>query len=642
MKDKKILYGIIISFIFLLSIGLTYAYFSVTTSVVGDRNDIKASAGTLSILYTDGPEISAKNIQPGWTETKTIKVENTGTLKAFYSIDWASLTNEITNDELVLSATCTSDIGTCSNIESMPVTDAELVLGVGINPGEEQTYVVTFEFTETSSAQNYNQDKKFNGVLNVYESTETFTVMGTLVDSGGNPINGATIEVHSTVRTDVTDASGKFNITGVEVGNHEMIFKNSSNTTIASDSVSLLSSTSEGVNGKQIIGDTSQGSVNTVIKLSSTSSIEEIKVLSSLKYKVLSNNTLYKDNVSSTYVSSASGIDFASKSVITNGQGLYSNNKLEDGKNKYFRGGSFCAYTNYATEATTGTNCTAAGGTWDNTNKKCSLNASRSACSTLGFTYYDLKNNVTFAGKKWKIIRIDENDNIRMILAEDTVIDKYYGNDYDDNANVGYMYAPDGGTSIEQTHQNLSTSIAKSWADSYYTSNLSSYSSYLADAGYCNDRSIATGLGYGTTAATYGPYARNYQNATASPRLNTSSWCPNASRDLFTTSSSSTGNKALTYPIAYITTDEARYGGVVVGVNNFVSYLKYNISYWTMSPWHNTGGFVYVSLIGSYGDASKEAPNYVPKKGIRPVISLKPTTVVASGTGTYDDPFIIQ
>jgi len=642
MKDKKILYGIIIAFIFLLSIGLTYAYFSVTTNVVGDRNDIKASAGTLSILYTDGPEIVGENINPGWTEIKTVKVKNTGSLKAFYSIDWASFTNEITNDELVFSATCTSDIGTCSDIESTPVTDSELVLGVGINPGEEQTYVISFEFVETSSTQNYNQGKKFNGVLNVYESVETFTVMGTLVDSGGNPINGATIEVHSTVRTGTTDSSGKFNISGIEVGNHEMIFKNSSNATIATDSVSLLSSTSEGVSGKQITGDTNQGSVNTIIKLSSTSTIEEIKVLSSLKYKILSNNTLYKDNVSSTYVSSASGIDFASKSDITNGQGLYSNNKLEDGKNKYFRGGSFCAYTNYATETTTGTNCTAAGGTWDNTNKKCSLNASRSACSTLGFTYYDLKNNVTFAGKKWKIIRIDENDNIRMILAEDTVIDKYYGNDYDDNTHLGYMYASEGGTSIELTHQNLNTSIGKSWADSYYTSNLTSYASYLADAGYCNDRSVATGLGYGNTAATYGSYARNAVNASSSPRISLSGWCPNPTRDLFTLSSSEVGNKMLTYPIGFITTDEARYGGVIVGTNNFVNYLKFNISYWTMSPWHTTGGMSYVSIIGGYGDESKEAPNYVPKKGVRSVISLKPSTVVASGTGTYDDPFIIQ
>ena len=37
VKDKKLLLGIIISFVFLFSVGMTYAYFSVTTDIVGGR-----------------------------------------------------------------------------------------------------------------------------------------------------------------------------------------------------------------------------------------------------------------------------------------------------------------------------------------------------------------------------------------------------------------------------------------------------------------------------------------------------------------------------------------------------------------------------------------------------------------------------
>ena len=146
MRDKKTLYGIIIVFIFLLSIGLTYAYFSVTTSVIGDRNDIKATVGILSILYTDGNEIIGENVSPGWTETKTVTVENTGNLKAYYTLRWASLTNEITNDELLVSATCTSNIGTCEGLESTPVGPEEIIYGVGIEVGEIHTYTLTFNF----------------------------------------------------------------------------------------------------------------------------------------------------------------------------------------------------------------------------------------------------------------------------------------------------------------------------------------------------------------------------------------------------------------------------------------------------------------------------------------------------------------
>jgi|SRR5574344_1313847 hypothetical protein len=105
MKNKKLIFGILIAFIFLASIGFTYAYFTVTSSVEGNANDILTSTGTLNILYTDGNVINVNEIYPGWTTTKTFTVKNTGTLEAYYSIDWASITNTITNNELTMSAT---------------------------------------------------------------------------------------------------------------------------------------------------------------------------------------------------------------------------------------------------------------------------------------------------------------------------------------------------------------------------------------------------------------------------------------------------------------------------------------------------------------------------------------------------------
>ena len=32
-------------------------------------------AGTLSLVYTDGPEIKAQNIKPGWSTTKEVSVK---------------------------------------------------------------------------------------------------------------------------------------------------------------------------------------------------------------------------------------------------------------------------------------------------------------------------------------------------------------------------------------------------------------------------------------------------------------------------------------------------------------------------------------------------------------------------------------
>ena len=639
MKDKKILYGIIGTFVFLLSIGLTYAYFSVTTTVVGERNDIKASVGTLSILYTDGPEIVARNIQPGWTTTKTVKIKNTGTLKAYYSLLWDSITNEITNDELILSAKCTSDIGTCDNVTTQ-VADENLVYGRPIEPNEEQTYLITILFKEIGSTQNYNQDKNFNGVLKVVDAIESNTIVGQLLDSNGDPIDEATIEMHSVLRTGTTDTNGYFEIRGVEVGNHEITVKDSTDTIIATDSLSITSGDTLGVVNKDITNITDKGVLNTTIKLNNTNGVEEINIYPSLKDKILSDNTVYPDNVSSTFVSSETGIDFSSRAKTTNGQGLYTNNKLEDGKNTYFRGGSYCAYTGYIGGSSS--ECVAAGGTWSD--KNCSLNKDRSACSSLGFTYYDLKNNVTFAGHSWKIIRIDENNNIRMVLADDSVDTVTFNTNFNDNAYIGYMYGTVPSTSYENAHTNEKNSEIKAATDSWYSANLINYKNYLSDAGYCNDRAKTSGLGYGESNGTvYNTYTRNYPDSVASPRLSISEGCSNSSRDLFTTNNSIIGNKVLTYPIGLITTDEARYAGMIYmnGMNNFINYLKFDSSYWTMSPMEYVSwGVARVYRVDSYGDFYYNFTGDV--ASLRVSISLKSSTSVINGQGTYDDPYVIE
>ena len=106
MKDNKILIGTALVLLLLLTTGLSYAYFS--TAVKGNDNakDVIVEAGTLKLTYTDGPAINAQYIKPGWTTTKEVSVKNNGTLDAYYNVIWQTLTNTITNNELVLSAAC--------------------------------------------------------------------------------------------------------------------------------------------------------------------------------------------------------------------------------------------------------------------------------------------------------------------------------------------------------------------------------------------------------------------------------------------------------------------------------------------------------------------------------------------------------
>ena len=175
MKDKKILFGTGIVLLLLLTIGLSYAYFS--TSVKGNDNakDMVVEAGTLSLVYTDGPEIKVDHVKPGWSTTKEVSVKNTGTLDANYNIIWQSLTNEITNDEMVISTTCErlnsagTTEGTCNSISQAPIGDMTIAKKISIESGITHKYTFTILFKETNADQNVNQGKNFNGVLGIEE-----------------------------------------------------------------------------------------------------------------------------------------------------------------------------------------------------------------------------------------------------------------------------------------------------------------------------------------------------------------------------------------------------------------------------------------------------------------------------------------
>ncbi len=175
MKDKKILFGTFIALLLLLTTGLSYAYFSASISGNENAKNVVVEAGTLSLVYTDGPEIKAQNIKPSWSTTKEVSVKNTGTLDANYNIIWQSLTNEITNNEMVISATCQrlnasgTVEGTCESISQAPISDMTIVKRVSIESGITHKYTFTILFKETNADQNTNQGKKFNGVLGIEE-----------------------------------------------------------------------------------------------------------------------------------------------------------------------------------------------------------------------------------------------------------------------------------------------------------------------------------------------------------------------------------------------------------------------------------------------------------------------------------------
>ena len=271
-----------------------------------------------------------------------------------------------------------------------------------------------------------------------------------------------------------------------------------------------------------------------------------------------------------------------------------------------------------------------------------------------GTTYYyrgNVKNNIVkFAGFYWQIVRINGDGSIRLIYdgteknatgVKQSINNRTYqfNSKYNDPAYVGYMYGNPEGTTFDEVHNNTNNSTIKTAVDNWYKTNIADkgYSSYVSNVvGFCGDRTLRSGDGVSTTQYSYfGAYKRFENN---NPQFT----CPELSRDLYTTTDSSIGNKALTYPVGLITYDELVYAGMDNRHINKLSWAYSTQHYWTMSPSHfyATGGDAGVWDLYSAGFLYSGW--YVADSlGARPVINLKSDTLITGGIGTSSDPFVV-
>ena len=274
-----------------------------------------------------------------------------------------------------------------------------------------------------------------------------------------------------------------------------------------------------------------------------------------------------------------------------------------------------------------------------------------------GTTYYyrgSVENNyLEFAGYYWRVIRINEDGSIRIIYDGTTPhkngessTDRQIGVSQINTSNtrneyVGYMYA------LDNAHGITTSSTIKQANDSFYESHLADYAEYIdTESGFCGDRStlnLQSGVGTGTVTTYNKGYLRMVRST---PSLN----CENTN-DLYTHTSSSKGNKALTYPIGLITMDEVilagHGGGVFDGGSNYMpsspnSYLQTSNYYWTMTPAgsYNPFGTTHwgASVFTVYASGTIDDDNTASSLGLRPVVNLR-SDVTISGEGTIESPY---
>lgn len=285
------------------------------------------------------------------------------------------------------------------------------------------------------------------------------------------------------------------------------------------------------------------------------------------------------------------------------------------------------------------------------------------------YYYYrgNVKNNyINFFDIEWRIVRINPDKSIRIMMS-DSITSGKFNNSSEDSKYIGYMYG-DSSSSYESSHENINDSLIKKTLD-YAASQLPTEAlNYLADNGFCFDRSVVSQNGYSRfdsdnadpeitakafeivrylnnsdyrlndSAKGYGRnvtlYGNFYRALYGEPSLS----CTNKN-DLFTVSSSN-GNGSLTYPVGLLTADEAIYAGAEFGYLNSNYYLYYDEPWWTFSPLgiynYYDNKLINTVIVGERGLNIGEIGS---EYSIRPVIDLKPNVLYKSGNGSKSSPY---
>jgi len=264
-----------------------------------------------------------------------------------------------------------------------------------------------------------------------------------------------------------------------------------------------------------------------------------------------------------------------------------------------------------------------------------------------GPTYYfsgdgsSMNNWVKYAGKYWRIIRINGNGSVRLLYAGDgssanDIGTSAFNSERNHPSYVGWKYTKGGSLAADRGNGTKSTIYSK--VETWYNNLSSTYKNYLDnDAIYCNDRNIGSGS-YSTSSTFYYAGYQRFVNTKSAPIFK----CSNAS-DKFT------GNNSM--PVGLMTADEVVAAGGLWGTNSPKAYyylakdgsssITGSSWWWTMSPYHS-GNAVVFYVCGS------SSPGYLydalvhESHVVRPVVSLKKEVMVTGGDGSADNPYTVE
>ena len=256
-----------------------------------------------------------------------------------------------------------------------------------------------------------------------------------------------------------------------------------------------------------------------------------------------------------------------------------------------------------------------------------------------GTSYYfrgAIDNNyVSFAGFTWRIVRINGDGTIRLILNQNagnsafsSINKKANGVGYTyDNASACTKSSPcissfNSSSSTFSNNKTVTNSTIKSTLENWYKNNLASYDSKIALSSFCNDTSytvVEDGYSYG---------ARNRTFSSIS-----SLKCPDTSE---------TYGGYYKLKIGLLNVDESNFAGLAFADAQSTNYIYHSLSngWYTMSPgsWSDDKSYLFFNFQGHYVIAEK----ITSERGVYPVINLNSNVDITGGNGTESNPFVVK
>ena len=630
-KQKMIVSVVGITIVLLALLGITYAYYLTRIQGNTNTNSISITTADLKIVYGDGNGlVTAENIMPGnqvtfkttngtTTTEKTFTVTNSGntTVEGYgVSLDYAYIADTMPSiferpEDFEVTLTCTtSKTGeTCNGFTGDFNNESIMMTSNDIEVGETHSYSLSIYYNDPGVDQSNDMGKNLNLKVQIYGISETTDIEGTI--TGVDSTYAVRIESDPKISTIV---NGKYSFKGVEIGTHTLTVLDKDGNEVDKEYIVVKSGIEVGISTTKATIDDNEVDATAI---TITDNQRVAKLTTKIESSVLSFDT------------STSKIKFNPYNNLPNTLAYKIINNSQNG----IEGSSvYIEPENLITKPGEASN---------NDEKILSYTQ-----DDYGTSYYFRgavnDNFINYSGMCWRIVRIQGDGTIKLVLANSMYECDSENYSLDENATNAYIGSTSYGGSNDGYYASSNIpSFLSSWIT---TSNLDT--SKLENTQWCNDTSIisVTNTNENFISPYYGGFKRLYIEDDEGPSLKCDF-----------TGESNSKSTIIESNIALLSADEVVFAGGS-STNNGTTWTYYLIAnignnnwpWYTMTPMSlASAGCIYlfgVEMTGELTNANFWQDGYYirPSIVLKKEVSFKVKNVSDELIGSKSNPYVIE